>query len=140
VVWCAWYHGQPVVGHGRQFDPEGTYELLERYGITNPLLTATMIRMLMEVDHTRFNLDVEVVPSGGEQVTEDIYDYVETAWYAALNEIYGQTECNFLVGTNDRWMSDYRSTTGKPCPGHTVAVIDEETVSARSLEKSATSR
>jgi acetyl-CoA synthetase len=127
VVWAAWYHGQPVVGYGGEFDSEKIYELLERYGITNPLLTATMIRMLMDVDHTRFDIDVSVVPSGGEQVSEDIYEYVETAWDAAVNEIYGQTECNFLVGTNDQWLSDYRSTTGKPCPGHTVAVIDEET-------------
>lgn len=127
VVWGAWYHGQPVVGFGGQFDPETVYDLLERYGVTNALFTSTMIRMLKEVDHTAYDLDIEVVPSGGEKVTEDIFEFVETEWDALVNEIYGQTECNFLVGTNHRLMDVKREASGKPCPGHEVAIIDEET-------------
>ena len=127
VVWGAWYHGQPVVGYGGQFDPETVYGLLERYGVTNPLLTSTMIRMLKRVDASAYDLDVQVVPSGGETVTEDIFEFVETEWDALVNEIYGQTECNFLVGTNHRLMDVNRDASGKPCPGHEVAVVDEET-------------
>lgn len=127
VVWCAWYHGQPVVGYSGQFDPETTYDLLETYGITNPLFTSTMLRMLRDVDHTQYDLDIEVVPSGGEPVTPELYDYVDTAWNAVINEIYGQTECNFLIGTNHHLMSLNRDATGKPCPGHTVDIIDETT-------------
>ncbi|WP_254525919.1 acyl-CoA synthetase [Natrinema caseinilyticum] len=127
VVWGAWYHGQPVVGYGGQFEPETVYGLLERYGITNPLLTSTMIRMMKDVDHSQYDLDVEVVPSGGEKVTTDIFEFVEDEWDAVVNEIYGQTECNFLVGTNHELMDENRDATGKPCPGHTVAIIDEQT-------------
>lgn len=127
VVWGAWYHGQPVVGYGGQFDAESVYNILERYGVTNALLTATMIRMLKEEDHSQYDLDVDVVPSGGEKVTTDIYDYVEDEWDAVVNEIYGQTECNFLAGTNTKLMDENREASGKPCPGHTVAIIDEET-------------
>lgn len=126
VVWGAWYHGQPVVGYGGEFDPESVYNILERYGVTNTLLTATMIRMLKEEDHNRYDLDVNVVPSGGEKVTTDIYDYVEDEWNAVVNEIYGQTECNFLVGTNNQLMDVNREASGKPCPGHEVAIIDAE--------------
>ncbi|WP_436347149.1 acyl-CoA synthetase [Natronorubrum sp. FCH18a] len=127
VVWGAWYHGQPVVGYGGQFEPETVYELMDRYGVTNPLLTATMVRMMTDVDHSRYDLDVDVVPSGGEKVTDDIFNFVENEWDAVVNEIYGQTECNFLVGTNHELMDGNREATGKPCPGHTVAIIDEET-------------
>ena len=127
VVWGAWYHGQAVVGYEGQFEPETVYQLLERYGVTNPLLTSTMIRMMKDVDHSRFDIDVEVVPSGGEKVTEDIFEFVETEWNAVVNEIYGQTECNFLVGTNHELMDVKREATGKPCPGHEVAIIDEST-------------
>lgn len=127
VVWGAWYHGQPVVGYGGQFDPETVYSLLERYGVTNPLLTSTMVRMLMEIDHSDYNLDVRVVPSGGEKVSEDIYEYIEDEWNAPVNEIYGQTECNFLIGTNHTLMEMKRKATGKPCPGHEIGVINSET-------------
>ncbi len=127
VVWGAWYHGQPVLGYGGQFDPETVYDLLERYGVTNVLLTSTMIRMMQSVDASAYDLDLHVVPSGGEQVTADIYDYVESEWDAVVNEIYGQTECNFLIGTNHRLMTIEPEASGKPCPGHEVRIIDEET-------------
>jgi len=127
VVWGAWYHGQPVVGTASQFDPEATYERFEQYGITNPLLTATMIRMLQEVDHTAYDLDLEVIPSGGEKVTPDLYEYVDDAWGATLEEVYGMTECNFVVATNERLLERNLESSGKPCPGHEVEIIDEET-------------
>ena len=127
VVWGAWFHGQPVLGYGGQFDPETVYELLERYGVTNALLTATMIRMMDDVDYTQYDLDIEVVPSGGEKVTPDIFEFVEDEWDAVVNEIYGQTECNFLVGTNTQLMDVNREASGKPCPGHEVDIIDAET-------------
>jgi acetyl-CoA synthetase len=127
VVWGAWYHGQAVVGYGGQFDPDVVYDLLERYGVTNPLLTSTMVRMLKESGGGNRNLDVEVVPSGGEKVTEDVFEFVEDEWDAVVNEIYGQTECNFLVGTNHELMAVNHEATGKPCPGHEVAIIDETT-------------
>lgn len=127
VVWGAWYHGQPVVGTPRQFDPEQTYELFERYGITNPLLTATMIRMLGEVDHEAYDLDLEVVPSGGEKVSPELHEFVDREWGATLEEIYGMTECNFVVATNSRLIERNIEASGKPCPGHDVEIIDEET-------------
>jgi acetyl-CoA synthetase len=127
VVWGAWFHGQPVVGYGGQFEPEEIYRILEKYGATHTLLTATMVRMLREVDHTDYDLDVEVVPSGGEKVSRDVHRYVEEEWDAVVNEIYGQTECNFLVATNHELMEMNYEATGKPAPGHVVAVVDEET-------------
>lgn len=127
VVWSAWGHGQPVVGYGGQFDAERTYSLLERYGITNPLLTSTMIRMMKDVDPAAYDLDVQVVPSGGEKVTADIYEFVSEEWGGTVNEIYGLTECNFLVATNGRLLDRKREASGKPAPGHKVDIIDGET-------------
>ncbi|WP_255152073.1 acyl-CoA synthetase [Halorarius halobius] len=127
VVWGAWFHGQPVVGAAGEFDPERTYELFERYGITNPLLTATMMRMLSEVDHENYDLDLEMIPSGGEKVTPDLYEFVDREWDATLEEVYGMTECNFVVATNAGLVERNLESSGRPCPGHTVEIIDEET-------------
>jgi len=127
VVWGAWFHGQPVVGFGGQFETEEIYRVLEKYGATHTLLTATMVRMLREVDHTDYDLDVEVVPSGGEKVSRDVHRYVEEEWGAVVNEIYGQTECNFVVATNHELMEMDYGATGRPAPGHVVSVIDEGT-------------
>jgi acetyl-CoA synthetase len=126
VVWGAWFHGQPVVGYGGDFEPEAVYRVLDEYGVTHTLLTPTMVRMMREVDY-RGELDVEVVPSGGEKVSRDVHRFVEEEWGAVVNEIYGQTECNFLVGTNHELMEMDYEATGRPVPGHVVSVVDEET-------------
>jgi len=127
VVFSSWFHGQPVVGYGGRFDPADTYELLERYGVTNPLLTATMIRMMMEEDHEPYDLDVAVVASGGEKVTPDLHEYVRDEWGAALNEVYGMTECNFVAVTNDEFIGRNWEASGRPAPGHRVEIVDDET-------------
>lgn len=127
VVWSAWSHGQPVVGYNGQFDAETTYSILERYGVTNALLTSTMVRMMKQVDASSYDLDLNVVPSGGEQVSEEIYEFVETEWGAEVNEVYGLTECNFLIVTNDELIEPNRTASGKPAPGHKVDIIDEQT-------------
>jgi acetyl-CoA synthetase len=115
------------VGYGGGFEPVEIYRILGKYGATHTLLTATMVRMLREVDHTDYDLDVEVVPSGGETVSRDVHRFVEEEWDAVVNEVYGQTECNFLVATNHELMEVNYEATGKPAPGHVVAVVDEET-------------
>lgn len=127
VVLSAWFHGQPVVGYGGQFDATNTYRILEEYGVTHPLLTATMIRMLMEEDHEAYDLDVDVVTSGGEKIAPDLHEYVEDEWGAALNEVYGMTECNYVAVTNDDFIERNWEASGRPAPGHRVDIIDEET-------------
>lgn len=127
VVLSSWFHGQPVVGYGGEFDPGDTYRLLETYGVTNPLLTSTMIRMMMEKDHEEYDLDVEVVASGGEKVAPDLHEYVRDEWGATLNEVYGMTECNYVAVTNDEFIGRNWEASGRPAPGHRVEIIDEET-------------
>lgn len=127
VVWCAWFHGQPVVGYGGGFEPDEICRILEKYAATHTLFTPTMVRMLRDVDHTAYDIHVEVVPSGGEQVSPDVHRFVEEEWGGVVNEIYGQTECNFLVATNHELMEMNYEATGRPVPGHVVGVVDEET-------------
>lgn len=127
VVLSAWFHGQPVVGYGGQFDPADSYRILEEYGVTHPLLTATMIRMMMEEDHEAHDLNVDIVTSGGEKISPDLHEYIEEEWGAALNEVYGMTECNYIAVTNDNFIARNWDASGKPAPGHRVDIIDEET-------------
>lgn len=127
TVWCAWSYGHPVVGYDGQFDPEVTYSLLERYGVTHPFLTATMIRMMKDADLGAYDLDLEVVWSGGEKVSQDVAEFVADEWGAPVNEIYGLTECNFLLATNQRLIEPNQDAAGKPVPGHVVDVIDGDT-------------
>ncbi|MBI4561129.1 MAG: AMP-binding protein [Candidatus Rokubacteria bacterium] len=127
-VFCPLAHGVPVLASAARFDPAGAFELLERYGVTNTLLSATALRrMAVEVDEPRrFELRLRCVFSGGEKVTPEIYRWTEERLGLRINEVYGQTEANILIGENDPLIPPRPEPLGRPYPGHQVAIVDED--------------
>jgi acetyl-CoA synthetase len=73
------------------------------------------------------DLALAVVGCGGEAVTADVHEWVETELGATLNESYGQTEANVLVSNRRDWFESRIGSMGKPVPGHEVAIVDPET-------------
>src|SRR5207245_2007496 len=56
---------------------------------------------------------------------EDLIDWGRGALGLTINEFYGQTECNLVVG-NGRALPPVRpGWTGTAIPGHRVAIVDE---------------
>lgn len=127
-LFCPLAHGVPVVATTARFDPIAAFELMERHGVTNTLLSATALRkMAVEVEEPkRFALRLRCVFSGGEKVTPEIYRWVEEKLGLRINEVYGQTEANILVGENDPLIPPRPAPLGKPYPGHEVAVVDDD--------------
>jgi acetyl-CoA synthetase len=125
---CPLAHGVPVVASAARFDPVSTLDLLQRHGVTNSLLSATALRkMAVQVDDPgRWTLRLRCVLSGGEKVTPEIYDWVEQRLGLGINEVYGQTEANILIGENQPLVPPRREPLGRPYPGHVIAVVDDE--------------
>jgi acetyl-CoA synthetase len=118
------YHGRPVVAfQTTRFDPERTYELVERLGVRNLFLPATALRMLR--GHGGRRLALRTLASGGETVGEETAAWCEEALGARLNEFYGQTEANLLLGNCAAWPA-VPGSMGRPYPGHDVRLIDGE--------------
>jgi acetyl-CoA synthetase len=126
-LFCPLAHGVPVLASAGRFDPAAALELMERYGVTNTLLSATALRkMAVQVDEPRrFQLKLRCLFSGGEKVTPDIYRWTEERLGLRINEVYGQTEANILVGENVALIPPRPEPLGKPYPGHEVAIVDE---------------
>ncbi|MFB6084955.1 MAG: acyl-CoA synthetase [Halorientalis sp.] len=129
VVFPAWHYGQPVVGYPMgEFDAETAFEICEEFGVTHSFLPPTAIRMLMSVDASRYDLDLEAIGSGGEPLTPEILDWAdEELGGVPVNELYGQTEANLLVANCRQWFPAQAGSMGKPAPGHDVAIVDQET-------------
>ncbi len=127
-LFCPLAHGVPVLASAARFDPVGALALMARHGVTNVLLSATALRkMAAQVDDPgRFGLRLRCVFSGGEKVTPEIHRWVEERLGLRINEVYGQTEANILVGENDPLIPPRREPLGRPYPGHVVAVVDDE--------------
>ncbi|HEY5720454.1 MAG TPA: AMP-binding protein, partial [Gammaproteobacteria bacterium] len=125
----AWHFGKPVLGYEGQgrFDPERAVDLLARHGVRNAFIPPTAMKMLMQVrDIGRRGLALEAVMSAGESVGERIVEWGREALGLTVNEMWGQTEFNYLVGNCSACMEVKPGAMGKPYPGHWVDVIDEQ--------------
>jgi acetyl-CoA synthetase len=65
------------------------------------------------------------IGSGGETLGEELLDWGRQVFGVTINEFYGQTECNLVVGNCSVCMKVRAGSMGRPVPGHNVAVIDE---------------
>jgi acetyl-CoA synthetase len=64
--------------------------------------------------------------SAGEAVGDAVFDYCQKQLGITVNEMFGQTENNYVVGNCARLWPAKPGSMGKGYPGHQVAVIDEE--------------
>jgi acetyl-CoA synthetase len=126
-LFCPLAHGVTVVASTARFDPAGALELMERHAVTNTLLSATALRqMAVRIDDPkRYRLRLRCVFSGGEKVTSEIAQWTEERLGLPINEVYGQTEANILIGENDPLIPPRREPLGRPYPGHDVAIVDD---------------
>jgi acetyl-CoA synthetase len=127
-LFCPLAHGVPVLASTARFEPAAALELMARHGVTNTLLSATALRkMAVQVDDPRrYGLRLRCVFSGGEKVTPEIYDWVQERLGLGINEVYGQTEANILIGENEPLIPPRREPLGRPYPGHAIAILDDE--------------
>ena len=64
--------------------------------------------------------------SAGEQVGEELIHWGRETLGLTINEMWGQTEFNYIVGNCSAIMPPKPGSMGKPYPGHRVDVIDED--------------
>ncbi len=118
------HHGRPVVAfRTTRFDPEQAADLIRRLGVRNAFLPATALRMMRAAGCR--DLSLRTVASGGEMVGAETAAWCEEALGARLNEFYGQTEANLLIGNCAAWPVKPGSM-GRAYPGHDVTVEEGE--------------
>jgi acetyl-CoA synthetase len=124
VLMPALRHGRPVVAYrGGKFDPERAFELIA-LGVRNVFMPATALRLLRLHDPGT-PTSLRTVASGGETVGRETAEWCRERLGVRLNEFYGQTEANLLVGNCAAWEARPGSM-GLPYPGHDVRVISGE--------------
>jgi acetyl-CoA synthetase len=123
------YCGVPVVAKRfDKFDPEEAFAVMARFGVRNAFIPPTALRMLRAVPNPRGRHDIRLrsVGSGGEALGAETFEWGKSALGVAINEFYGQTECNVVVGSCAGIGVTKPGSIGKAIPGHTVAVIDAD--------------
>ena len=120
------YYGVPVVfGPFARFDPEAAFGLMAKAEVRNAFLPPTALRMMRAVNNIP-PLHLRTIGSAGESLGRETYEWARTALGITVNEFYGQTECNYVLGSCAALGVTRAGAIGKPIPGHQAMVIDAD--------------
>jgi acetyl-CoA synthetase len=134
------YFGQRIVAFQGRFAPERAFELMQRHGVTHSFLFPTALKAMMKAVPRPLErypgLRLRAVMSAGEAVGDAVFHWCREALGITVNEMFGQTEINYVVGNCGAWLgADGRWRPGWPArpgsmgrayPGHRIAVIDDQ--------------
>jgi acetyl-CoA synthetase len=126
VLVPAWFHGMPVLTARQDFDAVRAIELMARQGVTLAFLPPTALKMMRAADVGGEGLSLRAVFTGGEPLGEEMLAWSLARLGAVINEGYGQTECNLVVGNCSSIWPVRPGSMGRAVPGHEVAVLDVE--------------
>jgi acetyl-CoA synthetase len=131
------YFGRPIVAFNGRFSPELAFTLMQEHGVTHTFLFPTALKAMMKAypaPARQFRLKLQAMMSAGEAVGDAVFAYCRDHLGVVVNEMFGQTEINYVVGNcsmNGKtaggigWPAKPGSM-GRGYPGHRVAVIDDE--------------
>jgi acetyl-CoA synthetase len=130
------FYGRPVVAFSGRFSPQLALELMRDCAITHSFLFPTALKAMMKANpgapgrtvRKQFGLQLQAIMSAGEAVGDAVFAYFQSQLGVMVNEMFGQTEVNYIVGNcADLWPPKPGSM-GMGYPGHRLAVIDDEGV------------
>jgi acetyl-CoA synthetase len=127
-----WHFGYPILAFkfARKFDPERAFWLIAKYAVRNTFLPPTALKMMRLVADPRgqYGLPLRTIMSAGESLGADMLAWGVDQLGLTIDEMYGQTEANYVVGNCHELMPVKAGSMGRPYPGHRVTVVDEDGV------------
>jgi acetyl-CoA synthetase len=134
------YFGRTIVASRARFDADQALKLMERHRVAHTFLFPTALKAMMRAapdpraSHPR--LVLQSIMSAGEAVGEGVFAYCRDKLGVVVNEMFGQTEMNYVVGNCGQYRTrsghmapgwpPRAGSMGRPYPGHRIAVIDDE--------------
>lgn len=129
VMMTGWFFGHAVVASRARFDEREAFALMERLGVTHCFLTPTALKRMAAIAAPRDTwpkLALRAIGTGGEPLPGAVLDWADQALDVPINEFYGLTEVNHLIGNCRSLYPIKPGSMGRPYPGHVIEVIDEE--------------
>jgi acetyl-CoA synthetase len=127
-LWPALYFGREILAYQGRFAPEKAFDLLERHGVTHTFLFPTALKAMMKAvpkPRERYRLKLEAIMSAGEAVGDAVFSWCRDRLGIVPNEMFGQTEVNYIVGNCSLYWPARPGSMGRPYPGHRITVIDD---------------
>jgi acetyl-CoA synthetase len=131
VLMPAWHHGVTVVARRfRKFEPDAAMALMARHSVRNVFFPPTALKLMRQAGIAadageRLGVRLRSIGSGGETLGAELLDWGRATFGLTINEFYGQTECNLVVGNCATLMPVKPGAMGRAIPGHRLAIVDE---------------
>jgi acetyl-CoA synthetase len=134
------YFGRTIVASRVRVDADLALKLMERHQVTHTFLFPTALKAMMRVApeprKTHPKLALRAIMSAGEAVGEGVFAYCRDKLGVVVNEMFGQTEMNYVVGNCGQYRTrggrlapgwpPRAGSMGRPYPGHRIAVIADD--------------
>jgi acetyl-CoA synthetase len=118
------HHGVPVLAHRMaKFDPDFAFRLMAEHGVRNAFLPPTALKLMRGATPPP-GLRLRSLGSGGETLGAELLEWGRASFGCAINEFYGQTECNLVISNSSGILPVKPGSMGRAVPGHEVAVVD----------------
>src|SRR3954449_9042244 len=127
ALFAAWYHGVPVVGRrARKFDALAAMQLMADHGVRNVFLPPTAIKLMRQANVRPVGVRLRSMLTGGESLGAELLEWVRATFGIDAHEVYGQTECNLVIGSNAKLFPIRPGSMGKATPGFDVRIVNEQ--------------
>jgi acetyl-CoA synthetase len=126
VLVPAWYHGMTVLTDQADFDPHRAVDVMRDHGVTLAFLPPTALKMMRAAGVRGAGLALRAIFSGGEPLGEEMLTWARKTLGCHINEGYGQTEANIVVGNCASVWPVRPGSMGRAIPGHDVQVQDDD--------------
>jgi acetyl-CoA synthetase len=123
----AWAFGQPLLGYRGRFDAERAFYLLDKYAVGHAFIFPTALKLMMKAapePAAKYHLSLRTLMSAGESVGVPLFEWAKEHLNVVINEMYGQTEANYVVGNCHTAWPVKPGSIGRPYPGHGVGIVD----------------
>ncbi|MDB5611868.1 MAG: AMP-dependent synthetase [Bradyrhizobium sp.] len=123
---AGWYHGVPIVGHrARKFEPQAATQMMADLNIRNVFLPPTALKLMRQAGVTHPGVKLRSIFTGGESLGGELLEWVRTTFGIDAHEVFGQTECNLVIGSNAKLFPIRPGSMGKATPGFDVRIIND---------------
>jgi acetyl-CoA synthetase len=127
ALFAAWYHAVPIVGHrARKFEPQAAMQMMADYGIRNVFLPPTALKLMRQAGVRHDGVKLRSIFTGGESLGGELLGWVRATFGIDAHEVFGQTECNLVIGSNSRLFPIRPGSMGKATPGFDVRIVNEK--------------
>ncbi len=110
----------------KKFDPHAAMQLMADHHVRNVFLPPTALKLMRQANVRNAGVKLRSILTGGETLGPELLSWVSATFGIDAHEIYGQTECNLVLGNNSDLFPIRPGSMGKPTPGFDVRIVDEQ--------------